>query len=353
MIAPHFFFMTTSSALSLLGESHSWRLDDYDYYAEGSLRSVLGPDFRLGTASLDIGKVAREELVASIRSWQAKTRSQFSLLSQANPTPAVYDAKVACWGALASRISLEADHRYANCSWFALQRFRGGDWRLFQDCGREALTADPLRKARGAQWKSVLEERSFLPTVKGMPDEVVVTPFLPSINAYDALARSGDISDFGPFDWVRDISLEQAICCLPAMTFALAHMHQRGVSVGEATMANMIFSERGVPMFVGVDTRYQGISRVEQRATDIRTMILSVFSSLQGRFGDQVKVGQVIGPVLKKYPFYDVSTQLPALNRAPLSWRRRLGFDGFSQYRLGGNLAQFEQVRIALANWKK
>ncbi|MBI4836110.1 MAG: hypothetical protein HY817_02525 [Candidatus Abawacabacteria bacterium] len=181
-------------------------------------------------------------------------------------------------------------------------------------------------------------------------ERLILQPFLPSVNAYDAIARPHEVSDWGPFEWAGDMSAEDWIEHIPAMTTALAYMHSQGKVVGEAILPNLVFTEDGLPIWVDAEVSYRReIPTLQQHAFDLRNLTLSLSSSLRQRMGAAFDTHSVVTAVVNAYPEPAVLQQLAALLEKPLPWCQRLAMNEFMRYRIGaGSNEQYEHVRHVL-----
>jgi tRNA A-37 threonylcarbamoyl transferase component Bud32 len=260
-------------------------------------------------------------------------------ISKGYKVAAAYDAQVQGWTTQSKIITLPDGKRL-----FVLYNYPAGNWRRLADRFMEFLSGDKMRKPKPKDWKSTVESRSNIPTIKDMPDNVVVMPFVESINAYDIFAHKKDIKDFGPFDWAKDISVEERIKLLEPMAVELERIHKAGRTWGEAILPNFILTKDKKPILIDPETVYEQIPVPEQQATDLRNLITSACGSLaRGERYSDFKV--VIRNILAGYKDKLVLGALKKLCGEPLSAWKNLFFNLFTRYRVGAtDLNEFETV---------
>ncbi len=252
---------------------------------------------------------------------------------------AAYDSQVKGWTTRSKIMEIEGKKFFALCSYPA-SRTR----RLF-DRFMEAVSGDPMRKPKPEKWKETVESRSNIPTVAGTPDNMVVMPYVESINAYDIFAHQKDIKDFGPFDWAETLDVEDKIVMAKGLAETLKATHDTGRTWGEAILPNMILTKDKEPILIDPETTYEGIPETEQKATDVRNLISSISGAL-ARSADMKDFSPVVKSVLAGYPDKEVREELKRICSQPQPWRQRLIFDGFSRFRIGAtSLNEFEQVK--------
>jgi len=287
--------------------------------------ALSGRDTRLAIAeAVKFGKQVEDSKVA---------------ISKGYKVAAAYDAQVQGWTTQSKIITLPDGKRL-----FVLYNYPAGSWRRLADRFMEFLSGDKMRKPKPKDWKATVESRSNIPTIKDMPDNVVVMPFVESINAYDIFAHKKDIKDFGSFDWAKDISIEDRLKLLEPMAAELARVHKTGRTWGEAILPNFILTKDKKPILIDPETVYEQIPIPEQQATDLRNLITSACGSLaRGEGYGDFKV--VIKSILDGYKDKPVLDALKKLCSESVSLWKSLFFNLFTRHRVGAtDLEEFETV---------
>ncbi|MCR4256404.1 MAG: hypothetical protein NUW08_01730 [Candidatus Uhrbacteria bacterium] len=255
---------------------------------------------------------------------------------------AAYDAHVKGWTTRSKIIEINGKKLFALCN-YPSSRAR----RLF-DRSMEAVSGDPMRKPKPEQWKKIVESRSTVPTVAGTPEDMVVMPYIESINAYDIFANQKEIKDFGPFDWAKDMDVETKIALSKELAETLKTVHESGKTWGESILPNFILTKEKIPILIDAETTYEDIPTGEQKATDVRNLMSSISGAL-ARSAGITDFSPIIREVLAGYPDPEVLAELERICSKPQPWRQRMIFSFFSRFRLGAtSLEEFERVKKAI-----
>lgn len=281
---------------------------------------------------------ALAELTSNIEKWREQARRAPTAWTHGYEVAADYGALVKGWTTLSKKIVLQNRWQI-----FVLYNYPQSVLRRNADRRNEWLIGDHMRKPRFAEWKSRVESRSIIPTIHGIPEDFVAMPFIPSLNAYDIIARAEKITNWGDFSSWRNIELRPARVDLSHISTALAALHRRNLTWGEAILPNVIFTQEGLPIWVDAEMRYEGLSPEEERATDLRNLIVSASGAINGKWG--INDALICQAVVCVHP-EEVLVELEKMCRYALPLRQRLLFDSFGKYRLGAKgLAHFERVR--------
>lgn len=258
---------------------------------------------------------------------------------------AEYDSQVQGWTTQSKIFTLPNGKKL-----FVLINFTASKWRRWSDRFMEAISGDEMRKPKNADWKKTVESRSNVPTVAGLPDNIVAMPYIESINAYDVFAHQKDIKNFGNFGWAKDLKVNDKIDLLAPITSELKKVHASGKTWGDSILPNFILTKNREPLLVDAETTYENIDVTRQCATDLRNLITSACGAL--RRGDGIdKFDAVVDKVLSSYNDSNMSTALKNLCQEGLSWRKELFFNLFGRFRVGSNnLDEFYEVSDVIVN---
>lgn len=255
---------------------------------------------------------------------------------------ASYDSQVKGWTTRSKIIEIDGQKMFVLCSYPA-SRTR----RLF-DRFMETVSGDPMRKPTPEAWKDTVESRSNIPTIAGTPENMVVMPYVESINAYDIFAHQKDIKDFGPFDWAKEMTVEDKIAMCGEFAKTLKATHDTGRTWGEAILPNLILTKDKKPILIDAETTYEGIPENEQKASDIRNLISSISGALARSAGIK-DFTPIVRKVLHEYRDPEVRNELKRICSKPQPWRQRMIFNAFTKFRLGAtDLDEFERVKKAI-----
>lgn len=254
-----------------------------------------------------------------------------------------YDVRVQGWTTRSTIVEVEGKRVFVLCS------FPAGATRRRFDRLMETLSGDPMRKPTPEGWKLTVESRSEIPTIAGTRPDMVAMPYLEVMNAYDLFAHQKDVRDFGPFGWAEEAGVADKLALVGPIAGALKGLHGKGKTWGEAILPNVVLDQERRPTFVDPETTYEGITDVEQRARDIRTLIGSVAGALAR--GDGYRDFQAVANlVLEGYG--DDPETLEALDRfcaRPMPFRQKLTFGFWGKFRVGAtDGAEYEEVRLAI-----
>jgi hypothetical protein len=256
--------------------------------------------------------------------------------------PAAYDAHVKGWTTRAKIIDIDGKKAFALCNYPASR------WRRLSDRMMEYISGDPMHKPKPSTWKETVEARSNIPTIAGTPENMVLMPYIESINAYDVFAEQKNIKDFGPFEWAKTLTLEDKIAMAGDFAKTLKATHDTGRTWGEAILPNLILTKDKTPILIDAETTYEGIPTNEQKALDIRNLISSISGAL-ARSAEVKDFRPIVKNVLDQYPDPEIRTELKRVCSQPQPWRQRLVFNTFSKFRLGAtDLDEFERVKKAI-----
>lgn len=312
--------------------------------SEEERRLVLG-DF--GGATIQGGQVVLSEketcvLAEAASVFFAETKDSKVATTKGYKVAGVYDTQVQGWTTQSKIIDLDGKKVFILCSYPA------GAMRRRTDRLMERLSGDPMRKPKPAEWKGIVESRSNIPTIAGMPEGIVAMPFVESINVYDIFAHQKDIKDYGPFEWAKTMSVDERLDLIGPLAEELKRVHDGGKTWGEAILPNFVLTKDRTPILVDPETTYEGIDLPEQKALDLRNLILSAYGAL-ARAEKFTDPEAVIARVLDGYDDAAVKKSLAQLCEKPLSLRKRLFFNLFGRYRIGAtDLKEFELVRGAI-----
>jgi hypothetical protein len=286
---------------------------------------------------------ASQALARELSSFAETTRDSKVATNKGYPVAAVYDAQVQGWTTQSRIVTLPDGQRL-----FALTSYPQGKRRRHLDRLMERLSGDPMRKPKPKDWKRIVESRNSIPTVEGTPENMVVMPFIESMNAYDLFAHQKEIKDFGPFSWAEGMSADDRLDLAPGIAEELSRVHGSGRTWGEAILPNVVLTKERKSIYIDPETTYEGIEETEQRATDVRNLITSICGALARSEGVQ-DFKRIAGRVLDGYRATETIAALREICAKPLTFRNRLFFNIFSRFRVGStDLNEFNRVREAI-----
>ena len=283
-------------------------------------------------------------LNAHTQNFSAEVKDSPVAITKGYKVAGVYDTQVQGWTTRSKIVQLPDGERvFVLCSYPASWKRRTSD-RLM-----EFLSGDPMRKPKPETWKSTVESRSNVPIVTTNSKDVVAMPFIESFNAYDLFAHQKDIKDFGPFSWAESMSVDERLNLLPPMVDALRRMHDQEKTWGEAILQNVILTRDQKPTFIDPETTYENIPLAEQKATDVRNLILSICGAL-ARSEGFTDVQNVVETILDQYADPTLEVELAKICTSPITLRQRLLFNAFTRFRIGAtDLNEFRNNRTVIA----
>lgn len=295
----------------------------------------------------------RERLVAlfyQLKPWLEKARSAPMATSKGYPVDASYGARIEGFTTQSHRVKLDDGSEF-----FALYNYPQGKWRRRSDRINEALTGEKMRKPEPHAWKGRVESRSVIPTVHmpadfGHPDQadLVVMPYIPSINGYDLFARPQEITHWGIFEAMQGLNWEQSMHLLQKVAVALASLHSNKLSWGEAILQNVVFTPEKVPLWVDAEMAYRDMTWEREQATDVRNLAISSLGSFANGNRRDFDQDEVLHALLTVQST-EVLEDLDRLCTEPMGWRQAQIFEHFGKYRLGAkNRAHFEACKAAI-----
>jgi len=256
---------------------------------------------------------------------------------------ASYDSQVQGWTTQSRIFNLPNGKRV-----FVLVNFPASRWRRMADRFMETISGDEMRKPKNDDWKEIVESRSTVPTIEGFPSNVVVMPFIESINAYDIFAHQKSIKNFGDFGWAKGLKVDGKLDLLDPMVGELKATHLEGKTWGEAILPNFVFTKDKKAVLVDPETTYENLTQAQERATDLRNLITSVCGALKRGDGFS-DFGSISKKVLSSYGDFDILSSLRDLCVNGLSLRKELVFNLFGRHRVGStNLNEFYEVTSAI-----
>lgn len=258
---------------------------------------------------------------------------------------AAYDAQIQGWTTRSQILEVAGKRMFALCSYPASWIRRRTD-RLM-----ERFSGDRMRKPKPKDWKRIVESRNSIPVLAGTPENMVVMPYIESMNAYDLFAHQKDIKDFGPFGWADGMSVENRMELLGPIAGELHKSHEKGITRGEAILPNVILTKEQKPILIDPETTYEGIDVEEQKAMDLRNLIVSSCGAL-ARAEGFTDFSQVISKIVEGYGDPNIYESLLEVCERPMSWRQRFFFNIFTKFRVGASdLDEFERVRAAIVEY--
>lgn len=132
------------------------------------------------------------------------------------------------------------------------------------------------------QWKTAFEEHGRVPRLESNDPHTILMPYIPNINAYDAIANNHAIKDFGEIDWATDLTAEKKEELLQSIMREVGDIHGQGVAWGEMILQNLILTKDKRAIMCDPEIRYdKDVPLNEAQARDLRDLILSVCAAMR------------------------------------------------------------------------
>ncbi len=287
------------------------------------------------------------QLFYQLKPWLEKARLAPMATSNGYKVDASYGAQIEGFTTQSHRVSLGDGGEF-----FVLYNYPSGKWRRRSDRFTEAFTGEKMRKPTPAHWKKRVESRSVIPTVQipadlGHPDQadLVVMPYIPSINGYDLFARPEKIKDWGIF---QAMNWEESMRLLQKVSVALAALHSRRLSWGESILQNVIFTSERVPLWVDAEMAYRNMTWERERSTDVRNLAISSLGSFSQGYASSFDQDEVLHTLLNVHS-QAVLADLDRLCAEKMSWLQAQAFEHFGKYRLGASSRDhFEACKLTI-----
>ena len=290
------------------------------------------------------------QLFNQLAPWLEKARVAPMATSKGYQVDAAYGARIEGFTTQSHRVLFDDSSEF-----FALYNYPKGKLRRRSDRLTEALTGEKMRKPAPNNWKERVESRSVIPTVQmpadlGHPDQadLVVMPYIPSINGYDLFARPQEITDWGIFQDMQGLNWQQSMQLLQKVAVALAALHTNKQSWGEAILQNVVFTSERIPLWVDAEMAYRDMTWEREQATDVRNLAISSLGSFANRDRHGFDQDELLSTLLTVQSAV-VLADLDRLCTEPMGWRQAQVFEQFGKYRLGAkNRAHFESCKVAI-----
>lgn len=297
--------------------------------------------------------LTRERLVQlfhKLKPWLAIARLAPMATSSGYPVDASYDAQIEGFTTQSHRVQLDDGSEF-----FALYNYPHGKWRRRSDRFTEFFTGDKMRKPTPTDWKGRLESRSVIPTVQMPSDfghsdqaDLVVMPYVPSINGYDLFARPEQIKDWGIFESMKGMSWQESMQLLQKVAVALTALHSNKLSWGESILQNVVFTPEKIPLWVDAEMAYRDMTWQREQATDVRNLAVSSLGSLAQGYMADFDQDEVLYSLLQVQS-EEVLVDLDQLCAEQMGWLQARAFEHFGKYRLGAkDRAHFEATKLAI-----
>ncbi|MEK7105110.1 MAG: hypothetical protein AAB865_00260 [Patescibacteria group bacterium] len=159
-----------------------------------------------------------------------------------------------------------------------------------------------MGKVSRDEWKTAFEEHGRIPRIKNEDPHTILMPYIPNVNAYDALANNHEITNFGEIPWANELTAEKKNELLRAIMGEIADIHRQGIAWGEAILPNLILTKDKRAIMCDPEVRYdEDVPLSEAQGRDLRDLILSTCAAL--RKSEQTKdFASVVKLLLDAYP---------------------------------------------------
>jgi hypothetical protein len=214
------------------------------------------------------------------------------------------------------------------------------------------LSGNRMAKVSRSEWKKVYETQSRIPIIENADPEVVLTPFIPSVDAHDALAfNKGEkpIKNFGAVPQVAGWGLPEKIRFAEKTVKEIADAHSAGQTFGEMILPNVLITSSGEPVIAFPETRYdKDVPVLEAKARDLRDFIHSAVSALRKSEGDAVDIPEIAKRLVVSHPDENVRSEIIRLCQEKTPWFQKLIRPIHEFPRLGTSGKDYEAVLEAI-----
>jgi hypothetical protein len=299
--------------------------------------SILGDfspqDIKSGRIVLDEeSKRAAEEQVQELQ----KTAFSLGRLAGGTKIAAAYDIKVNNFSTQTSIVTLPDGRRM-----FAV--FADPASRIHRKIDGAVKHATGLRmgKVSRDEWKGAFEEHARIPLSTIDDQHTVLMPYVPNVNAYDAITNKDENRDFGEIEWAKEVTPEDRRELLQNMMSEIQDIHKEGIAWGECILKNLILTKEKRAIMCDPEVRYDaGVPLKEAQARDLKDFLISACTALREGEGS-VDIKTAVGTLLDEYQDEKVLKELRKLCKtgfspglAAMFWNEklRLGVESREEY---------------------
>jgi len=256
----------------------SWKKDEPTDVGRKVDTSILGDfspgDVRHGRIVLnEETRTAVEEQVRKLK----KSAGYFKPLANGTPIDAAYDIRVNNFSTHTKIIVLPDGRRM-----FAVFAHEGSRIHRAIDGFVKHATGLRMGKVARDDWKPAFEEHARIPLAKTDDPYTVLMPYVPNVNAYDAIANNKKIKDFGEITWAKDITPEMKLELLKNIMAEVQDIHESGIAWGECILQNLILTESQRAIMCDPEVRYdEDVPLKEAQARDLKDLLLSSCTALR------------------------------------------------------------------------
>ncbi len=312
---------------------------------------LLG-DFKDGELNIN-GKIGLSEgdekrTVLEIKKIKLKHRFSLPSLFAGSKTATEYDSKADNFSTRTDIITLEDGRKI-----FAVYNYPMSWIHRSLDGISKYLAGDKMAKASSSDWKKTFESRSNIPIIECKDENVVLMPFIQNINAYDLFARNKEIEDFGQCEFAKDIGFDGKMQVAEKIIVELRAIHQKGKTWGETPLTNIIVTPEGNPIIVDPETQYyKDVPIVEQKARDIKDVVMSVCGAL--KYSEKINdYKPVVDRLLFQYADKEVVEELKKVISKKTTRIEKFVMFLYGVARLRINMVEYQKVTDAILAYSR
>jgi tRNA A-37 threonylcarbamoyl transferase component Bud32 len=216
------------------------------------------------------------------------------------------------------------------------------------------LSGDKMTKASSKEWKQLFEAKSNIPTIPNPDPNLVLMPYIPNVNAYDAIANNKTIENFGECDWAKTLSPGDKIVIGKSIIQELASLHGKNIAWGETILPNIILSKNQKPIIVDPEVSYgKNVPLEEQKARDLHDLLRSISGALNKSEGvTDESYNSVVKQLLDSYQDQKVITKLKEISAKKPSLVAKIYAPFYEPARLGISMKEAKKVDQAITSYQ-
>ena len=287
-----------------------------------------------------------EDAARQIENHKRKFSFSAPSLAKGYKTATEYDSKVSNFSTRTKILNLETGEKV-----FAVYNYPLSFVHRLLDGASKRLAGDRMSKASSKDWKKTFESRSNIPTIECDDPDMVLLPYIPNVNAHDLFAKNHEIKDFGECSWAENITLDDKLEFGDKMVHAIEAVHNKGKRWGETILPNIIITAEKQVVIVDPETQYdKGVPLKEQKARDLRDMIMSICGALRSSEGESaVDYGVVTQRLMSQYSDKSVIEELKTLVAKKPTFIQKMFRGAYESARLGISAKEYEKVAAAIS----